>query len=77
MSKCCVSCGSPLPDSHRHRTCSMCYGDPNWGTDGYYRDWLEHQREEQIMKDARRQDEAERYPYDEELVTGVGPGGKE
>jgi len=55
----------------------MCYGDPNWGTDGYYRDWLEHQREEQIMKDARRQDEAERYPYDEELVTGVGPGGKE
>ena len=39
----CVSCGAPLPESHRHRTCSMCYGDINYGTDGYYRDWVEHQ----------------------------------
>jgi len=41
VSKSCVMCGSPLPDSHKHATCSMCYGDVDYGTDGYYRRWLE------------------------------------
>lgn len=46
MSKNCVCCGSPLPDSHRHSTCSMCYGDIDYGTDGYYREWAEAQEPE-------------------------------
>lgn len=43
MTRYCVQCGSPLPDSHQHRTCSMCYGDIDYGTDGYYRAWAEEQ----------------------------------
>ena len=41
MSKHCVCCGVPLPESHRYRTCSVCYGDPDWGTDGYLREMME------------------------------------
>jgi len=41
----CVQCGSPIPDSQR--TCSMCYGDIDHGTDGYYRRWAEEQEREQ------------------------------
>ena len=36
----CVSCGSPIPDG-QGRSCSMCYGDVEYGRDGYYRRWLE------------------------------------
>jgi len=43
----CVSCGSPLPDSHKHRNCSLCYGDIDYGTDGYYRQFMEAQREQE------------------------------
>ena len=43
----CVSCGSPLPDSHKHRSCSLCYGDIDYGTDGYYRQFMEAQREQE------------------------------
>ena len=48
MSKYCVCCGASLPDSHKHRTCSMCYGDLDYGTDGYYRQYME---EEESMAD--------------------------
>lgn len=41
----CVNCGSELPENHRHKTCSMCYGDIDYGTDGYYRKWEEQQEE--------------------------------
>lgn len=34
----------------------MCYGDPDYGRDGYYRDWLEQMN---------RQEEAERH-YEQE-----------
>lgn len=37
--KYCVDCGSPIPDGQN--TCSMCYGDPYHGYDGYYLKWLE------------------------------------
>lgn len=39
----CVICGSCIPDGQR--TCSMCYGDINHGSDGYYREWAERQIE--------------------------------
>lgn len=41
----CTSCGLPIPDG-QGKSCSMCYGDPDHGRDGYYRDWLEQGRRE-------------------------------
>ena len=48
----CTQCGSSIPDGQR--ICSMCYGDPDYGRDGYYKQELEReaQREEE-----RRQEE--------------------
>jgi len=53
----CVMCGAPIPD--RQRTCSMCYGDPDHGSDGYYRQWLEDQsrRSEDDRADREREPE--------------------
>ena len=56
----CVNCGAPLPDSHRHRTCSMCYGDPDWGTDGYLRRAMEEENMSQAEEEEwERQQEEE------------------
>jgi len=42
----CSQCGISIPNGQR--TCSMCYGDPNHGSDGYYNDWIrEQERQEQ------------------------------
>lgn len=41
----CSMCGISIPEGQR--TCSMCYGDVDHGRDGYYRDWLERQSEEE------------------------------
>lgn len=58
MSKCCVMCGSSLPDSHQHSSCSMCYGDIDYGTDGYYREWMEtDDRAQEDRAAAERQEE--------------------
>ena len=43
----CVMCGSYIPDNQGSRICSMCYGDPYHGKDGYYMDWLERQQQEE------------------------------
>jgi len=53
----CVDCGSSLPDSHNFRTCSMCYGDINHGTDGYYLQWAEEQsrREQAELEEKNRE----------------------
>lgn len=40
----CVCCGSTVPEEQR--ICSMCYGDPSHGTDGYYERWIEEQQQE-------------------------------
>jgi hypothetical protein len=39
----CVNCGSKIPD--KQKVCSMCYGDIDYGSDGYYREWAEKQEE--------------------------------
>lgn len=39
----CTSCGSWIPDDQGSRLCSMCYGDPGHGKDGYYQRWIEEQ----------------------------------
>ena len=38
----CTSCGLPIPEG-QGKSCSMCYGDIDYGKDGYYRDWAEQQ----------------------------------
>lgn len=40
----CQSCGIAIPSGQS--TCSMCYGDIDHGTDGYYRDYMERQQQD-------------------------------
>ena len=35
----CVSCGRNIPDG-QGGSCSMCYGDVEYGSDGYYENYL-------------------------------------
>lgn len=49
MANTCRMCGVSIPDGQS--ICSMCYGDPDYGKDGLYRDYLnecalQQQREE-------------------------------
>ena len=37
----CKSCGNPIPEYQEF--CSTCYGDPFYGNDNYYQEWLEQQ----------------------------------
>ena len=53
----CTSCGSRIPEG-QGRSCSMCYGDMDYGRDGYYRRWAEEQEE-------RREHEREPEPEPE------------
>ena len=43
----CVQCSQDIPEDQGSRTCSMCYGDPFHGKDGYYLDYLEQWYKEQ------------------------------
>ena len=56
----CSGCGSPIPEG-QGSSCSMCYGDPYYGSDGYYMDMLE--QEEKAHKE---QEEAERQQMEQE-----------
>ena len=58
----CVMCGSWIPDNQGSKTCSMCYGDPCHGKDGYYLRW----QEEQMQEEDRRKQEEERYRKEQE-----------
>lgn len=42
----CTSCGSYIPDG-QGKSCSMCYGDAEHGSDGYYKAWLKQQERQQ------------------------------
>ena len=42
----CTSCGSSIPKG-QGSSCSMCYGDIEHGSDGYYREWAERQERQQ------------------------------
>ena len=48
----CTSCGSDIPEG-QGRSCSMCYGDVAWGSDGYYQDWVDEQIREEAERDLR------------------------
>ena len=45
----CTSCGSPIPEG-QGGSCSMCYGDIDYGNDGYYREWAERQERAEIER---------------------------
>lgn len=50
----CKSCGIYIPDGQDF--CSMCYGDPYYGRDGYYLQYIEEQeRQAQEEAEAREQ----------------------
>ena len=42
----CTSCGSYIPEG-QGSSCSMCYGDIEYGKDGYYRERAERQRQDE------------------------------
>ncbi|HOT88652.1 MAG TPA: hypothetical protein PLC59_02655 [Bacteroidales bacterium] len=46
----CTSCGLPIPDG-QGRSCSMCYGDPWYGKDGYALRELEYRLEMEYMEE--------------------------
>ena len=51
----CTSCGSSIPDG-QGSSCSMCYGDPDYGRDGYYQAYIEEQeRQEQEQQQQEQQ----------------------
>ena len=52
----CVSCGSPVPPGQRN--CSMCYGDPEHGRDGYYQAYLDEQA--RLEQEAQQEREEQR-----------------
>jgi hypothetical protein len=41
----CKSCGISVPENQS--VCSMCYGDIDYGSDGYYRNLVEQQEQEE------------------------------
>ena len=61
----CTSCGSSIPEG-QGRSCSMCYGDIDYGSDGYYRAWAEHEEQRrQEQEEQGQQQEQEPEPGDE------------
>ena len=61
MSNYCVSCGTPVPEGQRN--CSMCYGDPAHGRDGYCDEFI---RREQERLRINHEHEPEEYWPDED-----------
>jgi len=57
----CSMCGAPVPDSQK--VCSMCYGDPGYGTDGYYEEYLQ---EQERQYEGSYEEYVDNYPGDEE-----------
>lgn len=51
----CRSCSSAVPSGQN--LCSMCYGDPDYGRDGYYRKFLEDQELEEAYRQKQLDDE--------------------
>lgn len=51
----CRVCGIPIPDG-QSGICSTCYGDPEWGSDGYLRATLQRGAELAAEQDAAAQE---------------------
>ena len=50
----CTSCGSEIPEG-QGKSCSMCYGDPYYGRDGYYLAYIEEQDRQAAEKHAEEE----------------------
>jgi len=55
---CCSSCGLSIPEG-QGKSCSMCYGDIDYGTDGYYRDHMEQQPQPEQEQQEQQPDGSE------------------
>ena len=51
----CSSCGSEIPEG-QGSSCSMCYGDPFYGSDGYLLAMMEEQ-ERQMSEQAHKMEQ--------------------
>lgn len=58
----CHRCGLNIPDAQE--VCSMCYGDPFYGTDGYYLEYIQKMEQQESM---RREEEQSLYELSQEL----------
>lgn len=56
----CTSCGSYIPEG-QGKSCSMCYGDIDHGTDGYYRAELERAEYERQERDAFEREQEDQH----------------
>lgn len=54
----CTSCGNPIPEG-QGSSCSMCYGDPQHGSDGYYQEYLDAQEQQAQEQQAQEQQQWE------------------
>ena len=54
-----------MPENQGSRVCSMCYGDPGHGKDGYYQRWIEDQREAEELEKQRSRAENVDGPADD------------
>jgi len=62
----CTSCGKEIPE-RQGKSCSMCYGDMNYGSDGYYqRRYEEYERKEE-EKEAQWQEAMEELMWGEAM----------
>ena len=70
----CSSCGIQIPEG-QGSSCSMCYGDINHGSDGYYEQWaLEQLAKEEEQKELERQqlEEMEQEQIEQALAESKG-----
>ena len=51
----CSSCGSEIPEG-QGSSCSMCYGDIDYGKDDYYRQWYEEELRQEEEKKQQQED---------------------
>lgn len=65
----CSSCGRSIPEG-QGSSCSMCYGDIDYGNDGYYRRWVEEQllRQQEEAGLEQQWAEAEQQRYEDEML---------
>ena len=61
----CTSCGIDIPDGQN--SCSMCYGDPGHGSDGYYQSWIDEQMQREIGEQMQREIDDRTYEDDRSI----------
>ena len=65
----CTSCGSWIPDD-QGPSCSMCYGDIDHGYDGYYREFMDIQAQQDAERRKMEEEEYDRQ-FDEDFADEI------